>query len=316
MNIVASLVKIKNRGRRFWLRSPSSGAWQLRTNNHMSKQDLRLIDTPYFPSHSSPSREGTSDYIPMELTRMRPINFVPVEILTRIFVLVCSVRPCAVSNKLVTLSHVCSYWRSVAISSSTLWTYIYLDPNRLKDGWLPSRTETYLARAGSQLLDVHINDTLLSDPSNTVQSGFTQLLALISPRAWRMTIVILGVRGMDVVQRTIFTILTNCVPGALSHLSIQIVNTYSSPYGTLVPWQEIEVAVEVLGLHITALRLCDFLPKWTSQVYHGLTELRLKCSEGVVSELTLVSILNQNPKLRVLEIDTYIQETIRADDPV
>ncbi|KAL5638674.1 hypothetical protein ACGC1H_003137 [Rhizoctonia solani] len=265
----------------------------------------------------------------MESTRVRPINSFPTEILTRVFVLACAMRPCSVSlsdfrdgptftNKPVIISHVCSYWRHIAITSTLLWTHIDLDLSQFEDGHLPPRVETYLERAGGQLLDIHIIYPLsLIGASSLAQDSFFQLLELISPRAWRMTMEMTDVvPNIDLCQRTISTVLNNCVPGTLAHLSIQIYNTFHSPEDPIPIPEELETRVEALGLPITVLQLRDFFPLWTSHVYHGLTELRLKSSRVSVPQLALMAILKMSPKLRILEIDILIREVTQIHDPV
>ncbi|KEP50189.1 F-box-like protein, partial [Rhizoctonia solani 123E] len=67
----------------------------------------------------------------MDSTRARPIDSLPDEILTQIFALACPMHistwsalgliPQPSTNNPVILTHVCSYWRRVAIAFSGLW---------------------------------------------------------------------------------------------------------------------------------------------------------------------------------------------------
>ncbi|KAL5638671.1 hypothetical protein ACGC1H_003135 [Rhizoctonia solani] len=265
----------------------------------------------------------------MELTRAPHINSLPVEILTRIFVVACSVhlytwsapgimpRP-MFTNNAVTQSHVCYHWRRIAISSSNLWTQIYLDPHQFQDGQVPPRIKTYLDRASGQPLDVHaINPFPRFRATTAAQHGFIQFLTSISPRTWRMVVdVPNGLRAMYLFQRTISTVLKSCAPGTLRELSIQLITLGLSPHNSRAPSEDLETTVELLGLPITVLRLGDYFPKWTSNIYHGLTELRLGGSRGSISELALMTILISSPRLRVLEIKINITDDTQTHSPV
>ncbi|KAG8729175.1 hypothetical protein FRC11_009353 [Ceratobasidium sp. 423] len=77
-----------------------------------------------------------------------------------------------------------------------------------------------------------------------------------------------------------------------------------------------EDTVEVLWLPVTILRLRDFYPKWTSKLYHGLTELRLTGQNGSIPGSTLATILGSSPKLRVLQISIKITHTTPSDFPI
>ncbi|KAL5638670.1 hypothetical protein ACGC1H_003134 [Rhizoctonia solani] len=267
----------------------------------------------------------------MDSTRKITIDSLPAEILNRIFVLICTMHPCPWSapdikhqpkftNKPVILSHVSSSWRRVAITSSSLWAHIDLDPSQFQAGQLPPRTTTYLARAGSRLLDIHIVDAhdLFGDLIIADEHGFIRFLMAIFPRTWGITVVMRDrSSSVDLFQSTIFAFLKNCVPGVLTQVSIQVIKGlllfHTIPRN---PAEQLETMVEVLGLPVTVLRLHDYYPKWTSKMYHGLTELCLRGLRGSISEPALITILRSSPKLRVLAIGIHIANSTPVDIPV
>jgi hypothetical protein len=58
------------------------------------------------------------------------------------------------------LSHVCSCWRQIAVSSHSLWSHIDLVPFQLLQETLIARSQVLTARAGHPLLNVHVLDVL------------------------------------------------------------------------------------------------------------------------------------------------------------
>ncbi|KEP50428.1 F-box-like domain protein [Rhizoctonia solani 123E] len=95
-----------------------------------------------------------------------PINTLPPEILTRIFQLVLA-PPC--NLHLLSddddehyprypdyLTHVCSQWRRIAISSRSLWCHIDLSCHEIYSVGLAARARAHVARSGELPLELHI----------------------------------------------------------------------------------------------------------------------------------------------------------------
>ena len=82
-----------------------------------------------------------------------PVNKLPPEILSRIL----EYRTC--EQDLVEATHVCQYWRSVLISSPSLWSCFRFN----RTGHDLNRTSTYLERSKSAPIDVSITITFLAD---------------------------------------------------------------------------------------------------------------------------------------------------------
>ncbi|KAG8727536.1 hypothetical protein FRC11_012959 [Ceratobasidium sp. 423] len=115
--------------------------------------------------------------------------------------------------------------------------------------------------------------------------------------------------------------LARCTPGVFTHFSmkygeydnsiccIESTDNPQAPGSVLVsiPSQQLEH----LWLCTTTLRLDGIYPPWSSQAYHGLTELRLGGGMGSrIPESSLVHILRSSPGLRFL----YLR--IDLDDPL
>ncbi|KAF8967648.1 hypothetical protein BDZ97DRAFT_1916597 [Flammula alnicola] len=84
----------------------------------------------------------------------RPIGTIPVEILILIFEEYCRAWDSSATSTLPELhiTHVCQYWRSIAINLSTLWTRLVILP------WTPPFIATiYLQRSQSLPLDLEID---------------------------------------------------------------------------------------------------------------------------------------------------------------
>ncbi|KAH7325188.1 hypothetical protein B0J17DRAFT_682538 [Rhizoctonia solani] len=255
----------------------------------------------------------------MDLTRTQSINLLPVEILAHVFVLVCAAYPCPwvttptsveediPMSILILLSHVCSHWRRVAIATSGLWTHVDIDPSRVSKEQLPIRTRTYLARSSEQSVDIHIIYSALDDlPSPTAQRILTQFFTDIAPRTRGVTVKVSDwTTGQDFCVRVISNFLSTCISGALTQFAMKLASSPRDDRQALT--EQIEPILEVFGPSITALRLEDFYPKWTSKLYCGLTELRMN-GYGSIAESALLAILKLSPMLRALEVQIDVTD--------
>ncbi|KEP46199.1 putative F-box-like domain protein, partial [Rhizoctonia solani 123E] len=273
-------------------------------------------------------------------TRGRSINSLPVEILVRIFTLVCTMRPCPRSTKYihtpsfkqptfiknpVVLSHVCSHWRHIAINSGNLWSHIDLVPHQFHVKRLSMRANTYLARASQSLLEIHIEDPtslITISPKTNKYSKLIEFLAAVAARTWSMTIIIQDKPHKGgLFYRILSVCLNNCVPGTLTQLSIAVPSDSADPNltGEGGLWMELpEATAEALWLPVTVLRLKNFFPYLSSNMFHGLEELYLVSDSRTIaiSELDLVLVLTSNPKLRVFQISFDIVDYSDNDTPV
>lgn len=116
----------------------------------------------------------------------QPISWIPPEILVEIFAFMCSNPDEHESARddhatIVNLTHTCSKWRSLVISTSRLWSFIYCPCT----GWNEERVSTLLQRSGDAPLDVifghactsEVKCTPLSRALSTFQALFVDNLS-------------------------------------------------------------------------------------------------------------------------------------------
>ncbi|CUA67884.1 Clustered mitochondria protein homolog [Rhizoctonia solani] len=278
-----------------------------------------------------------------ELSGTRSIGSFPPEVLAHIFKIVCSTGPCPQSatyayttgykpplfnTDSITLSHVCSRWRQIAINTATMWSHIDLVPHQFQVTTLSERTNTYLARAGRTLLDIHLVDRshgakydAITGTRIPLDSGFLEFFASIAPQMRSFELrTNYSLIDKHLGYHVLSVCFAKCIPGTLQQLSFDVAKDYGdfrrSPESELMGIPE--ETVERLWRSVTVLRLKQFYPKWTSQLYHGLVELCL-AGQGLdasISEARLVAIMKSSPRLRVLKIGFEITHAIPIHSPV
>ncbi|KDN47191.1 hypothetical protein RSAG8_03670, partial [Rhizoctonia solani AG-8 WAC10335] len=168
-----------------------------------------------------------------------PVSSLPPEILIQVFHLVCNDQssPCSIVAELysweensrpfwkppVTLSHVCSHWRQLAVNLPSIWSHIDLFP----DSMLSARSHAYLARSKQTLLDIHIAVPIIGatadrqDHSYNDCSVILPLIAIAAPRIKHFTIEANG-RHLDLnfFGLVVATLFGNCIPNILMEVAI------------------------------------------------------------------------------------------------
>ncbi|KAL5638655.1 hypothetical protein ACGC1H_003123 [Rhizoctonia solani] len=225
----------------------------------------------------------------------------------------------------VVLSHVCSHWRQIAVNSGNLWSHIDLVPHQFRLKRLLMRANTYLARAGQSPLEIHIEDPtplIAIDPKTDKYFRLIEFLAVVAPRTWGLTMSIRDEpRQAGLFYRILSVCLNNCVPGTLTQLSIAVPSNNTGPdlMNEGGPWLGLPAeAAEALWLPVTVLRLKNYFPYLSSNMFHGLEELYLVSDDWrtAISELDLVLVLSSNPKLRVFQLSFDIIDFSDDDNPV
>ncbi|KAF5346411.1 hypothetical protein D9758_012762 [Tetrapyrgos nigripes] len=81
-----------------------------------------------------------------------PINWVPPEVLLEVFTFLCCSKDTRIPTDFpaITLSHVCSKWRKLVLSTSDIWSTVWFPCS----GWSRQRVLAYLDRSGKAPLDV------------------------------------------------------------------------------------------------------------------------------------------------------------------
>lgn len=246
-----------------------------------------------------------------------PINSLPPEILARVFRLVLHMQSCYFDRprKAVTYvgfaMHTCSRWRRIATSASELWTHVDLTPHG-RSRQLLARASTFVARAASIPLHLHVVDCRSDDPSP--DTDLNDFCASIAPRIQSLDISTPADLG-EVHRSVLRSCCVNSVPGTLTHITLS--GDTRRTYTTLLddpenPAHISRVDHELRG--ITVLRLNGMYPHWTSQAYHGLVELRLTADGTSQAEntwimpLSLLTILSSAPGLRIFHFGLQIPD--------
>lgn len=261
-----------------------------------------------------------------------PINVLPSDILAHIFSIITCVHSCYYEDAECAqvsplrypeiLSHVCSRWRHVAMTSHTLWTHIDLSASEscyAPGGRLLSRARIFATRAAHAPLDVHIiaAPTMIGESSD-VDVDLNALCASVGnyTRWLRLSV-------NSSLDNLYLMALRNCfatsLPGMLHQLVITgggfghsgyFIEASASPAGTnswLLDFSQQDLEAILLPVKILHLESVYF--HWSSQAYYGLVELRLV--KGFSDNLTipqsqLVKILVASPGLRVLHFGLRI----------
>ncbi|KEP49612.1 F-box-like domain protein [Rhizoctonia solani 123E] len=257
-----------------------------------------------------------------------PINYLPPEILTRIFQMARDIDPSSVDH----LAVVCSRWRLVALGSCSLWSHIDYRPDPVK--WfypeLLARARLHIFRSGGAPLDVCLaveseiyNNKCRDEP---VQS----LCKLVGPRMSSLSLELDGLSWMLTTDRdggnsVLSTLFSTCTPGILTKL----VTKDEERFGFLATKDDHNFETSTLNLDLTAahlntifasitvLHLTGLFPPWISHAYHGLVDLRLCAGcipdDDEIAEAELVEILKASPGLRIIHFELGIIEWTRRD---
>ncbi|KAI0081611.1 hypothetical protein K474DRAFT_1656418 [Panus rudis PR-1116 ss-1] len=173
------------------------------------------VTAPSNPGHGPPPSSGLPPSL--HLLQLRPgpskfahvgyprpmasINSLPTELIVHIFALGVqdeadpdSVPPGSPKFE-VLVSHVCRYWREVALTASNLWTTIHFRT-------VPHmhRAEEYLSRSGRMLIDVVVDTTSETEhkPGFTLfRNEFRQVFSIVTPHIVRWRSLSLKVRDLQ-----------------------------------------------------------------------------------------------------------------------
>ncbi|KAG8763609.1 hypothetical protein FRC11_000547 [Ceratobasidium sp. 423] len=260
-----------------------------------------------------------------------PINSLPPEILTRIFRIASNGDPSCIDH----LAAVCSRWRSVSLGTCSLWTRIDYRPNILN--WrfreLLARAELHVSRSGQLPLDVHISAASELYAKHAYGTALGDFCRKIAPytQSLELDFEDFHTQWSNDSMHSVFTaFLSGCKPGILTKL----VTNDADRFGFFTTGAERNLVDSSLGVDIwhseleeifapiRVLNLTGLFPRWTSQAYCGLVELRLypaysSQSEydnpGTIPESQLVTILSASPGLRLLHFDLHITDRVGDD---
>ncbi|EUC57186.1 F-box-like domain protein, putative [Rhizoctonia solani AG-3 Rhs1AP] len=255
-----------------------------------------------------------------------PVNALPPEVLTRIFVML---RSCCFegrkSSKLAvpiypdTLAQVCSRWRRIAIGSSALWSHIDLSPSSDKDisQRLLSRAKAFHTRSNELPLDIHVIGS----------GGDAESVAkFCTPIARRIRSLVTFSPSTESLTPVLNSCFLHCVPGTLNHIAIwgeydkysyfwsASANGYLDSFTTWTGTDRRRVDELLLGIQVLDLTTNCIPP--TSSAYRGLAELRLMGPGMRLTETHFLGILAASPKLRILHLDIDIGDASQSPSKV
>ncbi|KAH7322250.1 hypothetical protein B0J17DRAFT_684124 [Rhizoctonia solani] len=196
----------------------------------------------------------------------------------------------------VILSHVCSRWRRIAISTADLWSHIDINLAEINLLKTSARLNVYMGRSTHALLDIHIAQNPWSryepyySPSEA-NPTITDLLTVAAPRIRNLTLSVPHNRE-KVYRSFLATCFTNYTPNTLARISLRSVGldcNHNIPFlgntNNLLPGQ-----IDWSGFHPKLSRRYVR----TGKGYHGLAELRL-VKVGSISQPRLRDVLQSNP---------------------
>ncbi|CAE6467891.1 unnamed protein product [Rhizoctonia solani] len=284
-----------------------------------------------------------------------PINGLPPEVLTYIFHLVLAQQPCPLRVDRYwdpnnparlpmypdTFSHVCSYWRRIALASPLLWSHIDIALSCPLSTAFHRRAQAYLSRARQIPLDIHLIDPGCYGPKRprVCECGeahecaeddddrdcydweewindknpqeFTFLSSSVAP-----IIKSVGLKTHKdhhvVYNRALSYCLANCLPGDLVELVILL---HDQSIGILNPRPDSQLPTEELAYYQLSLneqeleRVCRSVS--TLQVNSGYLGWNSTLYHGLtefrlfgvttIKDRDFIRILQSSPKLRVLQ---------------
>ncbi|KAL5637805.1 hypothetical protein ACGC1H_002167 [Rhizoctonia solani] len=271
------------------------------------------------------------------------VNDIPSEVLAYIFHLVVRSQPCAkmdcreVDKEVdpmypAVLSRVCSRWRSIALSTPTLWTHIDISTSTLLNKQhLDCLTKLHLSHAGQLSLNVHIFNARGYEISQLphgrgIDSTILGSITWLAGRTSSFNIDELSNVNPYRLSRILSNIFQDSTPGTLTCLTISMspINFHhamrflkanddpdSNGWIMDLPKEQLESVLS----RVSVLRLAGPYLTWTSRAYHGLVELRLVRRE-VINESVLVGILHSSPGLRILQLNLQIDSLVSIDAQV
>ncbi|CAE6416894.1 unnamed protein product [Rhizoctonia solani] len=285
------------------------------------------------------------------LSRLAPITTLPPEVLTRIFRFVASpcdmiqapnpetldletpTSPSEISDAddsvegprskslqlqnfpthLDRVTHVCFYWRWIAIGTPSLWTHIDFIPNQSLHRKLLVRAETYATRAARLPIELHIAD---DNPLAYDKVHFCQFLSSILSR----------VKSLDIMLihswRSFHSLVLNKLflhPAPESTVLTKLVGSFPTADDTLNEFIDWFARTNGSFFRLTVLHLRGIFPLWQSVAYHNLVDLRLfpprDTRRTCISEPQLQNILSASPGLRIFYFGLQITDRKQDDEP-
>lgn len=221
-------------------------------------------------------------------TPLHPIARLPSEVLSLVF-LNCLPHAPTFSPKSapLLLTHVCSSWRALALSTPALWDTLTI-PAPEATGFLATDirlVEVFLRRSGTRRLNIDLGIAAGEIPWQRSEHHQNRLIEALIPHAWRIK-TLENVTSAQLLQRFTLSRLPN-----LEHL---LVTDDDDPKFRLVRYPSearFPESLQVLDLHRTTLNLQRLSPPSSLSELYVRSPVGLGCI-SVASALTLLSTLS------------------------
>ena len=227
--------------------------------------------------------------LPLVACQPSPFSRLPPEVISTIFMSIPRTRRGGIPLRFA-VSEVSRRWRTIALETPHLWTYIHITPN------MPTELiVNYLRRSGSLGLDIRINFWCI--PENLID--LSRVLSPVIPQAWRWNHLAVIASSRKAIQLA----LSEFGPIAAPRLqSIHIAQpTFSQPVFDF----EKETIFRSGAPALTALRVQGMIMNHDIYPLATITSLCLQdsCDNGPSMGLwDLLTILTNMPKLRHLSL--------------
>lgn len=248
-----------------------------------------------------------------------PFNKLPLEIITRIFHTATG-RSCACDRisdtlypvsphdygpkTLLTLTHVCSHWRDIAIYTPPLWSHVTFSLHRADDfNEGLGCPQTWLTRARNTTLYIHLDGEPRSHTGRQIPGSVTRRLL---PYIKRIVGLSFGVGWTYPMTRWL---LSQLLAGGEADLLQDFVHLGgSTPWGNqpllLAPPHNLSEPLESPLPSLRIVNTSDMCFSWESSIYRNLVTLRLIGLSEICTPTIkqLLGALSACPELRVLDL--------------
>ncbi|KAH7332735.1 hypothetical protein B0J17DRAFT_771518 [Rhizoctonia solani] len=229
------------------------------------------------------------------------------------------------------LTHVCSLWRQIIVSSSTLWSHIDIFTLGHSPQLSLRRSSAFVARAQKQALTLRVRLRHGMHEPVSECAGMCNFCSSIAPKLKTLRIDNNAPsESTSIFSSIIRASLPRATPGVLTKLdikdhSVRSISNYGGNIDGLTGWAL--PTAENLGISqhsldnivcpIESLRLSGYFFPWTSPAYRGLVELHLLCTRPQYGHRPFIQVAQLREmllacsKLRILHININITEDIQ-----
>ncbi|CUA78032.1 hypothetical protein RSOLAG22IIIB_12999 [Rhizoctonia solani] len=301
------------------------------TYQHSRQVDAELAMITHYDTQLQKAKSLISQVRNLSLDLV-PVHSLPPELVTRIFHFALAPEPhepdwsrdpkgVGFPQSPDYLAQVCSRWRQIAFTSSSLWNHLNFALHMSRyQGHLP-RARSYVARSNQLPLQLYISEHF--DLKQYDPALFTFLRSIAS----RTSALEYHSGGTKCLALVLKSLLCSSTPSILTKLVLNSTSGHLNAF-LLTPetWTDLDdnglqnmslylnisdKKLESILAPLTILHLRGIFPRWSSAAYHNLVDLRLnsafRYSQCSIRESNLVSILKASPGLRIFHFGLHIK---------